>query len=156
MELRRTVINKEIIIQKLSSNKNKTKEIPKNDKTVCSTNKGEEYFFCESVTECPNPPKECPNPPKENIIYNKKDSNHVDKNENNINKQVTEIRRNKHKNYLQSKNIERNIYQSNKEEHQNIHQWTKGTVAIIGDSMILGLKEEFLLNKKHQVKVTCC
>ena len=32
MELRRTVINKEIIIQKLFSNKNITKKIPKNDK----------------------------------------------------------------------------------------------------------------------------
>ena len=58
MELRRIVINKEIIIQKLSSNKNITKEIPKNDKTDCLTNKGEEYSFCESVTECQNPPKE--------------------------------------------------------------------------------------------------
>ena len=47
MELRRIVINKEIIIQKLSSNKNITKEIPINDKTDCSTNKGE---------ECQNPP----------------------------------------------------------------------------------------------------
>ena len=58
MELRRIVINKEIIIQKLSCNKNITKEIPKNGKTDCSTNKGEEYSFCESVTECQNPPKE--------------------------------------------------------------------------------------------------
>ena len=33
MELKRIVINKEIIIQKLSSNKNITKKIPKNDKT---------------------------------------------------------------------------------------------------------------------------
>ena len=58
MELWRIVINKEIIIQILSSNKNMTKEILKNDKTECSTNKGEEYYFCESVTECQNPPKE--------------------------------------------------------------------------------------------------
>ena len=58
MELRRIVINKEIIIQKLSCNKNITKEIPKNGKTDCSTNKGEEYSFYESVTECQNPPKE--------------------------------------------------------------------------------------------------
>ena len=57
MDLRRIVINKEIIIQKLSSNKNMTKEIPKYDKTVCSTHKGQEYSFCESVTECQNPPK---------------------------------------------------------------------------------------------------
>ena len=35
MELRRIVINKEIIIQKLSSNKYVTKEIPKNDKMDC-------------------------------------------------------------------------------------------------------------------------
>ena len=42
MELWRIVINKKIIIQILSSNKNMTKEIPKNDKTKCSTNKGEE------------------------------------------------------------------------------------------------------------------
>ena len=39
MELRRIVINKEIIIQKLSVNKNITKEIQKNEKTDCSTNK---------------------------------------------------------------------------------------------------------------------
>ena len=58
MELRRIVINKKIIIQKPSSNKNITKEISKNDKTDCPTNRGEEYSFCESVTECPNPPKE--------------------------------------------------------------------------------------------------
>ena len=49
MELKRIVINKEIIIQKLSSNKNITKEIPKKDNTDCSTNKGEEYLFCENV-----------------------------------------------------------------------------------------------------------
>ena len=32
----------------------------------------------------------------------------------------------------------------------------KGTVAIIGDSVVSGLKEELLLNKKHQVKLGCC
>ena len=42
MELRRIVINKEITMQKLSSNKNITKEIPETDKTDCLTNKGEE------------------------------------------------------------------------------------------------------------------
>ena len=52
----------------------------------------------------------------------------------NFNKQLSEIRPNKHKNYLQSKNLERNKNQSNKEEHQEVHQWPKGTVAIIGDS----------------------
>ena len=57
MEPRSIVINKEIIIQKLSSNKNITKEIPKHDKTDCSTHKGQEYSFCKSVTECQNPPK---------------------------------------------------------------------------------------------------
>ena len=56
--LRRIVINEEIIIQKLSSNKNIAKKIPKNDKTDCSTNKGEEYSFCGSVKECQNPTKE--------------------------------------------------------------------------------------------------
>ena len=50
MELKRVVISKEIIKQNLSSNKNITKEVPKNDKTDCSTNKGEEYSFCENVT----------------------------------------------------------------------------------------------------------
>ena len=75
MELRKIVINKEIIIQKLSSNKNITTEIQKIDKTDCPTNKGEEYSFCESVTECPNPPKE--------NIPQKKDSKQIDKNENN-------------------------------------------------------------------------
>ena len=58
MELRRIVINKEIIIQKLSSNKNITKGIPKNAKTDCSTNKSREDFFCKIATECPNPPNE--------------------------------------------------------------------------------------------------
>ena len=67
MELRRIVINKEIIIQKLSANKNITKEIPKNEKTDCSTNKDEEYSFCEIVTECSNPPNE--------KIHHKNDSN---------------------------------------------------------------------------------
>ena len=148
MELRRIVINKEIIIQKLSSNKTITKEIPKNDKTECSTNKGEEYSFRESVTECQNPPKA--------NIHQKKDSKQIDKNENNINKQLTEIHHNKHKIYLQSKNLERNRYQTNNEEHQDVHQWPRGTIAIIGDSMVSGLKEELLWNKKHQVKARCC
>ena len=87
MKLRSIVINKEIIIQKLSANKNKTKEIPKNEKTDCSTNKDEEYSFCEIVTECPNPPNE-------NIIHHKKDFNQVGKNETNINKQLTDISHN--------------------------------------------------------------
>ena len=90
MELRRIVINKEITMQKLSSNKNITKEIPETDKTDCLTNKGEEQSFCESVTECPNPLDE-------NVIHHKKDSNQIDQNENNINKQLTEIRHNKQK-----------------------------------------------------------
>ena len=87
MKLRSIVINKEIIIQKLSANKNKAKEIPKNEKTDCSTNKDEEYSFCEIVTECPNPPNE-------NIIHHKKDFNQVGKNETNINKQLTDISHN--------------------------------------------------------------
>ena len=66
------------------------------------------------------------------------------------------MRHNKYKNYLQSKNLERNRNQSNNEERQNVHQWPTRTVAIIGDSMVLGLKEELLSNKKHQVKVRCC
>ena len=97
MELRRIVINNEIIIQKLSSNKTITKEIPKNDKMESSTNKGEEYPFCESVTECQNPPK--------GNIHQKKDFKQIDKNENNISKQLNEIRHNKHKIYLQSKTM---------------------------------------------------
>ena len=79
MKLRRIVINKNMAIQKPSSNKDITKEIPQNDKMDCSTNKGEEYSFCESVTVCPNQPKE-------NIIHHKKDSKQIDRNENNINK----------------------------------------------------------------------
>ena len=43
MGLRRIVINKKIIIQKLFSNKNISKETSKNYKTDCSVNKGEEY-----------------------------------------------------------------------------------------------------------------
>ena len=97
MELRRIVINKEVIVQKLPSNKNITKGIPKNVKTDCSANNGKEYFLCKIVTECPNPLNE-------NIIHYKKDPNQTGKNENNSNKQLTEIRHNKHKNYLQSKN----------------------------------------------------
>ena len=112
--MRKIAINNKIIIQKLSSNKNITKEIPENDKTVCSANKDEEYSFCEIVTKCSNPPKE-------NIVHHKNGSDQIDKNENNINKQLTEIRHNKQKNYLQSKTLERNKNQSNKEEHQNIH-----------------------------------
>ena len=87
--------------------------MPKHDKTDCSTNKGEEYSFCESVTECQYPPKE-------NI--QKKDSKQIDKNENNANKELTEIRRNKHKIYLLSKNLERNRNQTNNEERQDVHQ----------------------------------
>ena len=68
MELRRIVINEEVIVQKLSSNKNITKGIPKNVKTDCSTNNGKEYFLCKIVTECPNPLNE-------NIIHYKKDPN---------------------------------------------------------------------------------
>ena len=69
----------------------------------------------------------------------KKDYNQIDKNENNINKQLAEIRHSKHKNYLQSKSLERNK-----------------NVAVIGDSIQSGLKEELLPNKKHQTKVRYC
>ena len=86
----------------------------------------------------------------------KKDSKQIDKNENNINKQLTEIHHNKHKIYLQSKNLERNRYQTNNEDRQDVHQWPRGTVATIGDSVVSGLKQELLSNKKHQVKVRCC
>ena len=55
-ELRRIGINQKVIMQKLSSSKNTTNEISKNDKTDCSTNRGEEYSFCKKVTGCPNPP----------------------------------------------------------------------------------------------------
>ena len=51
----------------------------------------------------------------ENIIHHKKDCNQVEKKKKNINKQLTEIRHNKHKNYLQSKNLKRDKNQSNKE-----------------------------------------
>ena len=86
----------------------------------------------------------------------KKDSKQIDKNENNINKQLTEIHHNKHKIYLQSKNLERNRNQTNNEERQDVHQWPRRTVAITDDSMASGLKEELLSNKKHRVKVRCC
>ena len=72
----------------------------------------------------------------------KKKTKQIDKNENNINKQLTEIRHNKHKIYLQSKNLERNRSQTNNEERQDVYQWPRGTVAIIGDSMVSGLKQE--------------
>ena len=126
MELRRIVINKKIIIQKLCSNKNISKEIPKNDKTGWSTNKHEECSFCKKVTECPNLQKE-------NIPRHGQDPNQIDKNENNMSKQLTKIRLNKHTNYLQSKNLERNKNQPNTEEHQDVHQWPKGAIEIIGD-----------------------
>ena len=77
----------------------------------------------------------------------KKDSKQIDKNENNINK---------HKNYLQSKNLKRNRNQSNEEEHQDVHQWPKRSAAILGSLMVLAIKEELLSKKKHQVKVRCC
>ena len=54
MELRIIVFNKEIIIQKLSSNKNIMNEIPKSGKTDCLTNKGEENSIFEKVTEYQN------------------------------------------------------------------------------------------------------
>ena len=146
--LRRIVINEDIIIQKLSSNKNIAKKISKNDKTDCWTNKGEEYSFCESVTECQNSTKES--------IHQKKDSKQIDQNEKNINKQLTEIPHNKHNIYLRSKNIERCRNETNNEERQDVHQWPRGTVAIIVDSMVSVFKKEFLLNKKHQIKVRCC
>ena len=78
MVLRRIVINKEIIIQKPSSVKNITKEISKNDNTDCPINKGEEYSFCEIVTECQSPTKE--------NSHQKKDFGQIDKYVNNINK----------------------------------------------------------------------
>ena len=68
---------------------------------------------------------------------------------------TTEILHNKHKIYLQRKNLERNRNQINNEERQDVHQWPKETLTIIGDSMVPALKEE-LSNKKHQVKVRCC
>ena len=83
-------------------------------------------------------------------LSKKKNFNQIDKNENNISKQLTEIRHNKHKKYLQSKT------QSNKEEHRDVHQRSKVITAIIGDSMVSGLKEQLLSNKKHQVKVKGC
>ena len=58
LELRRIVINKEIITQKLSSSKSINNEKPKNDKTDCWTNKSEENCICENGTECQNPTKE--------------------------------------------------------------------------------------------------
>ena len=147
-ELRRIVINKEIIIQKLSSNKNITKKYQKITKRMdCSTNKGEEYSFCKSVTECQNPPKE-------NIHQRK--TKQIDENENNINKQLIEIPHNNHKNYLQSKNLGENRNQSINEERYDVHQWPKGIVAIIGEPMVSGLKEELLSSKNLQVKVRCC
>ena len=50
-----------------------------------------------------------------------------------MSKQLTKIRLNKHTNYLQSKNLERNKNQPNTEEHQDAHQWPKGAIEIIGD-----------------------
>ena len=143
MELTRIVINKEIIIQKLSSNTNIRKEIPKNDKSDCPTNKGEEYS----------------NPPEENI-HRKKILRRLTKTKITSTNKITEIRHNQHKNYLQSKNSEKNTNQSSKEERQNVYQWPKETVAIIGDSMVMkslkkSFKEELLSNKKHQLKVRC-
>ena len=52
----------------------------------------------------------------------KENSKQIDKNENNINKQLTEICHNKHKIYLQSKNLERNRHQTNNEERQDVYQ----------------------------------
>ena len=136
VELRRIVINKEAIRQKLPSKKTYRK----------NTKKWRSGFFdldtldsfCEVLRNVQI---------HQNKTFIKKDSNQIDKNENKINKQLTEIHHNKHKTYLQSKNLERNKNQSNKEECQDVHYWPKRTVATIGDSMVLGLKEESLSNK---------
>ena len=58
----------------------------------------------------------------------KKDFKQIDKTDNNINKQLTEIRHNKHKVYLQSKNLDRNKNQTNNEERQDVRQWSRRTV----------------------------
>ena len=58
----------------------------------------------------------------------KKDFKQIDKTDNNINKQLTEIRHNKHKVYLQRKNLDRNKNQTNNEERQNVRQWSRRTV----------------------------
>ena len=104
MELRRIVINKEIITQKLSSSKNLT------TKRIVRLTNMRNIFFCEKITECPNPPKET-------IVNHRQDFNQTNENENKINKQQIEIRQNKHKSYFQSKNLDRYKDQSNKEEH---------------------------------------
>ena len=86
----------------------------------------------------------------------RENSKQIDKNKNNKKKQQTEIRHNKDKIYLQSKNLERNRNQTNIEKCQDAYLWPRETVAIIGDSMVLSSKEELLSNKKHQVKVRRC
>ena len=45
---------------------------------------------------------------KRKHVHHGQDSNQIDKNENKINKELTEIRHYKHKNYLQSKSVQRN------------------------------------------------
>ena len=114
VELKRIVFNKEIIIHKLSSNKYITKEIPKIDKTDCSTNKCEEYISLKMLQNAQIHQKK--------HYPSQKDSSQINKNENNINKQLTKIRHKKHKNYVQNKNLDRNKNQSKKEEHQDVHQ----------------------------------
>ena len=66
----------------------------------CSAKEGEKYSFYENIR------KHYPSQKKTLIRLKKK---------NNINKQLTEIRHNRHKNYLQSKNLKRDKNQSNKE-----------------------------------------
>ena len=60
-----------------------------------------ENSICEKVTESQNPSKE-------NTFQHGQGSNKIGKKENNINKQLTEIRHNKYKDYLESKSLERN------------------------------------------------
>ena len=98
----------------------------------------------------------CRNSPKENIVHHGQDSSQIQQNENNITKQLTEIRHNEHKNVLESKNLQNNKNQSNKEEHQGVHESPKETAAIIRDIMTSGIKEDLFSIKKHQVKERCC
>ena len=90
----------------------------------------------------------CRNSSKENIVHHGQDSSQIQQNENNITKQLTEIRHNEHKNVLESKNLQNNKNQSNKEEHQGVHESPKKTAAIIRDIMTSGIKEDLFSIKK--------
>lgn len=106
MDLWRIIINKEVIIQKLFSNK-----------TNVSTNKG--------AKEVREEVKECKNPTNKTLPITEKTLTRLikttERSTNNWNRLW------KYKRFLPSKNLKKNKSYSNKEDHEDVHQWLKWT-----------------------------